>query len=90
MAMVDCKVRWAASASLKELVLPVHGSAWVGEPLYDGTIAGAIAFFRQLSPERQRRTEMMIDRDDIEGLSKAIVEFENLAVIASRSDLPEV
>jgi hypothetical protein len=88
MALSDCAVAWDTPASLKDVKTPTSGFAWVGDPVYDGTIAGAIRKFRTLPPEQQRRVEMLTDPGAIAGLQATIIGHDALAELASRSDVP--
>ena len=70
--------------------MPLRGVAWVGDPLYDGTVGGAIRHFKSLLPDQQNRVEMLVDPGIIEGTQATIVSFDELKVIAARPDVPEL
>ena len=88
MSLADCRVDWDGAASLKERVPPEGSFGWVGDPIYDGTIAGALRAFKKLPHERQLRTDMFVDRARIQDISTAILEFDALTILANRPDLP--
>ena len=89
MALHDYVVNWDAPAVLKDVKLPTSGFAWVGDPVYDGTVAGEIRKFRTLPSDQQKRIEMMIDAGVIAGLSATIVSYDALRQIAARADVPQ-
>ena len=91
MSLHDCVINWDAPACLKDVNLPTtQGATWVGDPIYDGTVAGAIRKFRELPAELQTRTEMMIDPGVIAGsLAATIVSYDALCEIADRDDVPK-
>jgi len=89
MSVRDAVIMWHAPAVLKDIQLPTHGFAWVGDPVYDGTVAGAIRKFRALDASQQRRIEMMIDPGVISGSVATIVTYDSLVEMANRSDVPE-
>lgn len=87
--MSKCEVKWDRPAVLQHLNSPTKGTIWVGEQLYDGTVAGAVRFFKALAPEKQERIEMFADSGVIETLKEdTIIGADLLRVLASRSDLP--
>ena len=88
MALNDCVINWDAPAVLKDVKLPTSGFAWVGDHVYDGTVAGAIRKFRTLPSDQQKRIEMMVDAGVIAGQSATIVSYEALREIAARPDVP--
>jgi hypothetical protein len=88
MSVRDAVIMWDAPAVLKDIQLPTHGLAWVGDPLYDGTVAGAIRTFRTLDASQQRRIEMLIEPGVISGSAATIVTYDSLVEIANRSDVP--
>jgi hypothetical protein len=89
MSVHDAVIMWEAPAVLKDIQLPTQGFAWVGDPVYDGTVAGAIRKFRTLDATQQRRIEMMIDPGVISGSVATIVTYDSLVEIAKRTDVPE-
>jgi hypothetical protein len=89
MSVHDAVIMWDAPAILKDIQHPTHGFAWVGDPVYDGTVAGAIRKFRTLDATQQRRIEMMIDPGVISGSVATIVTYDSLVEIAKRTDVPE-
>ena len=89
MPLLDCPIDWAGPAILKDRKMPTQGFAWIGDHIYDGTIAGAIRTFRTLPPDQQRRVEMLTDAGLIGGLPATFFAFDALAEIAARTDVPE-
>jgi len=87
-SLLDCRIDWDAGAALQELVPSTRGAAWVGEQVFDGTVGGAIRLFKSLPLERRHRIEMFIDAGKIEACEQTILGFDELNVIASRSDVP--
>jgi hypothetical protein len=88
MNLLDCPITWDTPASLKDVKTPSSGFAWVGDPIYDGTIAGALRKFRSLPAEQRRRIEMLTDAGAIAGLQATIIGHDALDELASRHDLP--
>jgi hypothetical protein len=89
MSLLDCTIDWAAPAILKDQRMPTQGFAWIGDHIYDGTIAGAIKKFRTLPIDQQRRVEMVTDAGVVGGLPATFFAFDALTEIASRTDAPE-
>ena len=89
MFLHDCVINWDAPAILRDPNLPnTQGAEWVGDPAYGGTVGGAVRQFRALPAEQQKRVEMWIDSGVVAGLAATIVSYEDLHVIANRSDAP--
>lgn len=88
MSLQDCGVAWDAPAILKDVKTPTSSFAWVGDPVYDGTIAGAIRMFKTLPLDQQRRIEMFIDAGTIAGVDATVIGCDALAKLATRQDLP--
>jgi len=83
------KVKWDRGAVLQYLESPKR-TIWVGDQIYDGTVAGAVRFFKTQPPERQQRIEMFVDKGVVEGLEEdSIIGADVLRVLAGRSDLPK-
>jgi hypothetical protein len=89
MSLLQCPIDWTAPAILKDNKMPTQGFAWIGDHVYDGTIAGAIRAFRTLPLEKQRRVEMSTEAGVIGGLPATFFAFDALTEIASRKDVPE-
>ena len=89
MSLLKCVVNWEAPASLKDVKLPTQGFAWVGDHVYDGTVAGAVKKFSTLPADQQRRIEMLTEPGVIEGLAATIYAYDTLSVLATRPDLPD-
>jgi hypothetical protein len=61
----------------------------VGEQLYDGTVGGAVRFFKSLPRDQQDGIEMFVDAGVVAGLEEdTIIGTEVLRALASRSDVP--
>lgn len=88
MSLLDGRVDWDAGAELQERMPSTRAAAWVGERLFEGTIAGAIRVFATLPLERQERVELFVDHGVIAEASSTILGFGELAQLASRTDLP--
>jgi hypothetical protein len=86
----DSKIRWGKAAVLQHRTSSTERVLWVGERLYDGTVGGAVRFFKSLPNAKQERIEMFVDRGVIEGLEEdTIIGADVLRVLADRSDLPQ-
>jgi len=84
------EVKWDRPAVLQYLNSPNKRTLWVGEQLYDGTVAGAVRFFMSQPPEKQLRIEMFVDSGVVSGLNEdTIIGAEELQALANRSDLPQ-
>ena len=89
MSLLDCPIDWSAPAILKDNRMPTQGFAWIGDYIYDGTIAGAIRTFRTLPRDQRRRVEMSTEAGVVGGLPATFFTFDALTELASRKDVPE-
>lgn len=88
MALIDCRIDWDAGAVLQELVELTPASDWVGQQIYNGTIAGAVKLFQTLPRERQERIDMFVEAGRVADAQSTILGFHELTEIAGRGDLP--
>jgi hypothetical protein len=72
MRLPDCAINWDALAILKDNTLPATGLAWMRKTIYDGSVAGAVRFFKDLPPEQQKRIEMLTEPGVIEHTAAGI------------------
>jgi hypothetical protein len=84
----DFQVQWERNAVLQEKLQTTKASEWVGQQIYDGTVAGAVRHFKTLGRERQARAEMLVDAGVVEGSTETTFGVDTLDALAGRSDLP--
>lgn len=90
MDLSDREVQWDRAAVLQVLSNSTTRMLWVGEPLYDGTVAGAVRFFASRPTHEQDRIEMFVDQGVIEGVEETIIGADVLRTLADRPDLPGI
>jgi hypothetical protein len=84
------KVGWDRGAVLQHRLSSMQRFLWCGEQVYDGTVGGAVRFFKTTPEEQQERTEMFVDKGVVEGLEEdTIIGADVLRVLAGRDDLPK-
>ena len=90
-SLSTCKIDWDRKAVLQYPHGTTKRELWIGEQLYDGTVAGAVRYFASLPREQQHRTELFADAGVIEGRGEdTIIGPGDLEVLAARNDLPAI